>query len=686
MIGKLTKKTDKKIVLPLVIVLCLCGVVVFLTLKTTLVAGVLACTSERVSLLDYMQVQMMPKEHNFNSYKEALVYQIRVDKAAKKRALEETQRTAMAYEPIKELAQIIYEGYTYIDTMATEQENAEKCRDYLESIQVKTLTEKEQTGITQLITSIADSTHFFMSTDVYYKGYTTEQMKELAEGFQERLKACTITEEFVIEQITPGEYDPEPELGIAREYSADIEKIVGLAGTEEYPYDYIVRLFRNHEISAEVPLLKESITAIVSEQNLVVLEAGAVVYDQDIFPITAHGNVRPYGSVESAIDVPEEPIILQLGKMRQKTNEFMGITYDIFKLYFDNEAAVEEWYEACYAVEDVEDKNTESIEEEEIDYESLQFVQMVETMQNDIETKYSVDTEWANILFLSDLGTMLEGASEALLTERFLNENKEEWEANGITQEQMDEFLQKTGKIKMMQQNLSEPVLIQERLLLPETVLTEDLGSVIANKSFTDIRQNFLAGYGTWCDGPVPESLYAGYYQYEFSGIATVELSVLYTEQEIFITEMGMKWTDAESLFAELSVSYTTPNLVKMYKEAESNINREAYSTEEAYQQAINQWLSNNYPQYYGNSSTQTGATSYSNYTYSSGYGGSRILRGLRDAANAIEDVWDGVGYALEGTVVGYLFTNNGNFRSFEDDVNYAVDEIKEEAMLLSKR
>lgn len=695
MINKLTKKLNKKIIIPLAILLCLCGVAAFLTFKTTLVAGVVACTSEQVSLKEYMQVQMMPKEYNFSSYKEALVYQIRVDKAAKQRALEEAQRTEVAYEPIKELAQILSDGYTYIDTTATEQENAEKYRNYMDSLQLETVTEVEKTAITDLLASIANTTHFVMSTDVYYKGYTTEQIKDLTEGFQASLKSCTVTEEFIIEQITPGEYDPVPELGIAKEYTADIGKAAGLAESTEYPYDYIVRLSRNHEISADVPLLKESITAIVSEQNYVVLEAGAVLYDQDIFPIAAHGSVRPYGSMEYVIAVPEEPVLLQLTGMREKTEEFMGLAYDTFKLYFDNEAAIEEWYGAYYTVEDVEDEAIEGTEGtveasenepiKEVDYDSLQLVQMVNSLQTDIETKYSVDTEWANILFLSDLSNMLAGASEALLTERFLNENKEEWEVNGITQAQVDEFVQKAGKIKVLQANLSEPVLVQERLLLPETVLTEDFGSVIANKNLADLQRSFSTGYETWCEGEVSEILYGGYYQYEFPGIATVELAVVYAEQGIFITEMGMKWTDAESLFAELSTSYTTPNTVRMYKEAESSISREAYSTEEAYQRAINQWLSTNYPQYYGNVSSQTGAAASSNYTYRGGYGGSRILRSIRDAANTVEDVWYSAGYALEGTLAGYLFTNNGHFRSFGDDVENAVEEIKEEANALAK-
>lgn len=689
----LNKKLNKKIVISIAILLCLCGVTLFVTFKTTLVAGGIACISEQVNLKDYVQIQIMPKEYNFSSYKQMLVYQIRVDKAAKQRAQEEAQRTEVVYEPIKELAQIIFDGYTYIDAMAMEQENAEKYHDYMDSLHLETLTEAEKTVITDLLASIANTTHFGMSTDVYYKGYTPEQMRNLAEGFQASLKVCTATEEFVIEQITPGEYDPVPELEIAKEYTADIGKIAGLAQASEYPYDYIVRFTRNHESSAGMLLLKETITAIVSEENFVVLEAGTVLYDEAVFQIAAYGSARPYGTTESAIAVPEEPVIIQLAGMREKADEFVGMMQNTFKLYFANEAAFEEWYDAYYVVNetDIESENVtgeaeapETESTKEVDYESLQLVQMVNELQTEIETKYSVDTEWANIIFLSDFSNMLAGANEILLTERFLNENKEDWEANGISQEQVDEFVQKAGKIKDLQANLAEPVLVRERLLLPETVLTEDLGSVIANKNLADLQQSFSTGYETWCEGTVPEVLYGGYYQYEFPGIATVELAVVYTEQGIYITEMGMKWTDTESLFTELLTSYTIPNTVRMYKEAENKIDREWYSTEEAYQKAINQWLSTNYPQYYGSSSQQTGAAASSNYTYSGGYGNSRILRGIKDAANTASDVWDGVGYALEGTLAGYLFTDNGSFRSFGDDVENAVEEIKEEANALA--
>jgi len=305
--------------------------------------------------------------------------------------------------------------------------------------------------------------------------------------------------------------------------------------------------------------------------------------------------------------------------------------------------------------------------------------QIGEKLNADIEERYSVDMEWPSIILLGNLCNTMTDCANLLVVSRFVDENQEALISQGMTVAEVGEIKAVSEKVQKFSENIPKPVLVESRILLAENVNLEQFDTVLANKRISDLQMIFANGYNVWCEGEVPESIYGEYFRYNFEGMCTVEMTLLNTEQGILLIDAEIDWLDDE-LFGDISVTYTMPNTVKMYKEAEAAIIREQYASEEEYQSAIAKWLCEKYPNYYGNSANTSSSSVYGSNSYS--HGNFNILEELgdvgKDILNTAEDVWSNVGYALEGTVPGYLFTNNGYYRSFADDLSDAAEEVKE--------
>lgn len=692
-------KQKRKKIIAIVSVFFICGIGLFLTLKTTVIAGLIACISENENIGEYVEIKMMPEEYTFSSYKNMLVNEIRVNKAIERKA----QRKEFIYGKLQKLSNQMKDSYVYIEEAGWEKENLEKYNNYIKQLDI----EAEKEFFKDMLSEMAKSAYLYMSTDVYYPGYKREQIKTLAKGLYTDLAESTVTETFILEPMYPSEYDDVPEIGISKNYSEDILNVENEVGTDKY--DYIAEIAMNYTKDDGTVVLEEQIVAIVGESVFEIIEA-KVSLPEEYCQIAAVGSIRPYSVSETEkICSTIEPIIINMDGMQAKAEEFLGLFKKIMGVYFSNEEALNEFYENYFMIEeeneedsvtdvsqteneisgeytadditdmsqsenisqemivnetqiaDTTEETTESTEEteteEEVKYEDLLFAQIEKEILTEIENTYSYEKEWGPYLVLDEFSDFMQNGVNSILTKRKLDEGETKIFGEEITEEEKNQIYTNAKVFEKIYKNNQEIKLIESAALTEEeilTILTSAKDGVKGHQNgilgyFSYIKQSFEKGYLEWCGETIPECILGTYFRYKIEGLCEIEMTLLDTTEGIYITGIGIYWNSEEEILQDMKYRwiYERANTVFMRKKAEEAISRDAYETEEEYEEAIIKWLYENYPQYY-NSKSNTGKYSFVDYI--------RIF-GIKVAPVEV------------GTWKAYLFSPNGYFNSFAEDV-----------------
>ena len=724
-------KKSKKIVI-IATFLLIFGVFLFLTLKTTLVASLFACLSEKGTVRDYVKMEMMPKDYNFSSYKKMVVYEIRVDKAAERKA----QRKKFIYGHLQNLSKKIEESYVYIEEVASKKENLEKYETYVKDLEVSS----EEEYFKNMLSDIAESTYLYMSQDVYYPEHKREQVQALVENLYTDLKESVVTEKFILEPINASEYDEVPEVNLAELYSDDISQLQEDVGMEKYDYiaeiainyikeaetdenQYMTGFIMNDTEEDETVVLEEKIVAVVGESVFEIIEA-KVSLPEKYRQIAATGSIRPYGEDEEEVCSLVAPVVTDLEGMQAKADEFVGLFEKIMSVYFSDEEALNELYENYFVtdeeevtedsttdvsetqtiileeavndnsqeqdtfagetttdtVSETEDIGTEEAESEteEKKYEDLLFAKIEETIHTEIESTYPYEKEWGPYLVLDQFSDAMQNGVSIMLTKRVLDEGKTELFGREVTESEKIQLNEKAKFLERIYKNTQEVKLIESAVLTPEeivTILTASNSGIKGHQNgilrgLVSLKNSFEKGYMKWCSENVPECIAGGYFRYKIEGICEIEVNALNTTEGIYIAGIGIYWRDDQEVLDDQIINaYESANTVFMRKKAEEAISRDAYETEEEYEEAITEWLCENYSEYYSR-----------NYSYSSGGGsyvyGPNVFEMIGAAANGVVDAWGEVGRATQGTLFGYFFTNNGIYDSFTSDVTGVVKDV----------
>lgn len=672
------KKFMNKKNIAVIVVVCIVVILLLLTFQTTVVAGLSVCIAEDVSPKEYVEVGLMPEGYNFSSYKDMLVHEIRVDKAARCRE----ERKEFVGTSLQNLSEQIKNSYTYIDVIASEEENLEKYHTYMKNLELESTTDIEKDSLYHLMDAIANSAHLYMSLDVYYPGYTLEQTKMQAEALYAGLSESSATEQIVIEPIISNEYDPVPEIGLAERYAEDILQLQTEDGNGKF--DYIVQFTMTYCDSASNNILEEKVIAVVGEKAYRIVDV-QVELAEEYHLIAVDGNVRPYVSGTNMTCSTVEPVVLEMDGMKAKADEFVQLFQKIMMVYFSDQEALDELYEV-YFVTDVESQETEVAETEaadtEIDYDSLKFAQIEKELLAEIEGAYSYEKEWGTILTLEAFSNAMRDNASVVLAKRLLDEGKNEMWGRVLTDTEMQEIHTNAGILEKFYTNSQDAVLVASQPMIAENTGTESGESELANIEFDVMQSLFETSYTVWCGEDVPESVYGGYFQYTVGEICEIELTVLNTEQEIYITGIGIHWNDEQQMFHNQVVStYVLPNTILMQKQAEAAINRDEYETEEDYNYAIAEWLYENYPEYCQNPASVSNSSTSGFSIYGNQSKVSNIFNNIEELGNDawgyVTDVWDSVGfvieYGFEGTPIAYFLTDNGKYQSFQDDFKLFV-------------
>lgn len=686
-----------------IILVWLAALIFYLVTKTTIGAGLAACISERVFTKDYLKIGMMPEGDDFSTYKDKVVYQIRVDKAERIRLQEEEQRTGIAKEFLRDLAYDIVDAYTYNEEYATLQENLQKYNTFMSDFKPEFVTEEEGVAIKELVDGIAGTVKCSMATDAYYPAYSQDYVRTQMSSLFVGLSGDDPQEEFVIEQITPGEYDPEPTEWYGKTYGEDIELLRKRIGEEVFDYDYITQFTLTYAGDNSESVIEVCLVAIVNKDNCILIDAGTAVDDEKYSGIIADGNVRPFSDTAPVeMNIPEVPVILSLEGMQEKADEFIGLFEEMLTAYFADEDALNELYEIY--IKDLEEEETEEetkegteeeveeisedyddVEHETVEEEKLKIEVIEEQINNSIEAKYSPDKEWGSIILLESFSEAMVNAVDILLVERFMEEGIIQIDGIDITEQDKAIVHTQAEAIRKTYTNVSEPLLIDSHLVVNSDKPSTNNATPVAMKSYESLCSEFETGYSQWNEDStddVPQGMVGGYFRYEFEDNCIVEIAILGTNKGLYITDVGIDWLDENTPFQDVTVStYNVPNTIRMIEEAQKAIRRENYETEEEYDYAIANWLYENYPDYYNKPISAGNSKSKNNISYSNG----GLLKRMR---KIVEQIDDSIEFSLRGTLPGYLFTDNGGLaclsddydiltRQVEEDINDRVDEIK---------
>lgn len=627
------KKIEKKTIIAL-IVIWFSAIIAFVMVKTTIGAGLIACLMERVSVKDYVEIAMMPDNYNFKSYKDQCVHEIRVDKAEKRRLKEEKKRKELAYEFLQAQANQVKDSYTYIQETATEAENLEKYNAYVNGLEFHVQTENEKRYLKDFIGHIAKTSHYSKSTDAYYVGYIHDATMQASNDLQVKLINSTAKENIVIEQISPGEYDPKPKNGLAKKHSVDLEATKKVIGEEQFDYDYIVEFTSTYEDDQNIPIMDAVITAIVSEKNYLIIKVETVLKDETYEQVAAYGYVRPFIFVENVVmKTPKPPKIIKFEELEEKAGAFASLFQEMVSTYYGNEEVINELYSVnFFTTENAGVQNqivvgAQQNDNGQKDYDSTQFAKIDKDLQAKIESTYSSEIEWGTILVLQSVSGFLKDGVSVLLTERYLNDPSKESAEPVAEEENTAEIYEQAQIIRNIYTNMKEPVLVDKKILSGGNEHQGDVEIAIVDKNLNDVMSEYIKGGETWVEAGEPEPFVAGYFKYNVEGVCSLDFIVLGTAEGCYITDVGIDWIEEKGMFGDFNIAtYSLPNTILMEEEAKSEISRGDYMTDKEYNYAIALWLYQEYPDYYPNPSQLNNSTTSSSSSYGNSYVASSLF------------------------------------------------------------
>lgn len=673
---------EKKIVKKKPIIITCVSIIFFVLLlalifKTTLVASTIACISEKPdNYSDYITFQLLPSKKNFISYKKSVTTQIREDKATKVREQQIQEREELISQIALSCTEQLVSAFSYETLKKKEADTAEDLKKFMEKCDLPAISECDK--YKDLLESIATSVHYAMASDSYYNDISSEEISSIMDPFISTLNTAKPVRQLQIEQISPGEYDPEPQKDLAKRYKTVLEKCQK-ANTQKQ-YDYIASDQTTFsDKNGEKLLTIKNIYAIGKSDYALLLTE--MILPHKYVKVLPHGTLYYYGDTNT-LETPATPFIINEDEMRTKAD----IMATDFKKIWSLDGKTPEYAQAVNNIcakasselEAVEENNAadaeESADESEVSSEVEDAIlDECSNLENEITnkgneiksylaTEFDQDSEWGSIVFLESCLYNAQNLFYIYAQDKsnsYLNQTNDQ-----LTDEQKAELQNWINQEEQLLLYMPDPLFVTEE--------------EVQDMDYSTFETEYTAQTGK----DLPTIIKTKAFTYSYENIGTMKITNILTPVGVFITNIewiAEKTEEDNAILSDMSQDlYTLPNLPKMEAEAKNAIHQEDYPDETSYNAAINNWLYEHYPDYYENPN-QASDTSSSSSAPTSFYYHSTLDKFVKDTSRTISSIYEDIGYITEGTILGYLFTPNGSFRSFADDVSDAASDVIQE-------
>ena len=643
-------------------------IVLFVVCRTTFAASLSACYQEKVANKSkYISFEILSDEDTFSSYKQKVIHNIRVDKAKEVREKQMAERKALTYDSLAKYCSLIKEAYSYEKERKEEKETSKDQQIFEKELSIPLVQEEDINSSKELILAIADSLHYAMAKDAFYKDKSQKKVQELMDSFLDDLSNSTINEEYHIEQIEQGKYDPKPQKGLAGIHRKKIKAVVEKKG--DSVFDYVLEYNVSYVGSTSLKVLDISVLSIVGKDTFAILETKVSIPDK-YRDILASGVVYPYS--ENRIYNAQVPFLINEQEMINKSQQFAKNFHKI--LTFDGKGeellnSYIELFEKAIAVENNENEN------EELTKKMNEKTALIETVLDSVDEQYDPASEWGIRVFFEEYGCIIQ---------QLLAKNAQDSVAINHPELFSDEMTEEEKQVL-----ISEIESLKELFRMPqfEYIGEEDLENIDLNA--------FITNYVKETGMEAPEVIVKKAFIYQLGISGKMNLSVILTSKGVFITHVELNWDNKQDkengvetdnqdtdnnqdeneqtgFFKNVKENlYETPNLPRMLNEAKNAVSRDMYGSEEAYELEVRRWLYNTYPDYFENPDQSEVGTTGGNFYYSNAFDKFMI-----DTSRNIRSVYEDLGYIMEGTLLGYLFTPNGAYRNFADDVSDTAGQV----------
>lgn len=662
-----------------VIFVLLATTILLVAMKTTFIASLAACIQEKPSeSTKYISFRIFSENQNYASYKDEVVLAIRTDKATALREEQIEVRTQKFHDVLVNYSSIFKDVYAYETERKEEKDTSKDYQQFIGNLKIDLDNQREIDATKELIDLIADSVHYAMSVDAIYKNTDQNKVADTMEEFIDRVNNSKAVEDFYMEQIEPGEYDPQPERGLGSKYKDSIK--LASKNNGEAAFDYISELNLRYNDPGDKEVIGIHIVSVVGENAYAILETKINISDQYKAQLSC-GTIRPY--TNNDIILAEVPFVINEQEMQNKAQKFVddfkkALTLDgkLLSYYDAYLECLENEYLAEHSAENKEPENAEVAEvteetsgenEEKMNTVIDDFNSGVDELVDSVEAQYDISSEWGSVVFLEEYIQIM----KVLVTDAVLDQlliNHPDLISDEISEEEKQDLISNVeNRNKFM--HISQIECVNEKM-----VKDLDLSA-------------FNTNYPIESGNDIPEVLMKKIFTYKIDELGDMDVSVILTPQGSFLTNVKISWMKETSnenesveaqenpIMADQNVElFNKPNLLRMMQEAKENIDPNAYEDNEAYELAVARWLHNNYPDYFGNPDQNPGGASGSSRLYFT----STIDKIIQDTKWNVHSIYEDLGYAMEGSLFGYLLTDNGSYSSFTDDVSDVVSDVKD--------